>query len=490
MSIASDNAATTPPPSPAPSIFISYASEDRTAARALRDTLTEAGLDVWYDENELGGGDSWDQKIRRQIRDCEYFMPVISATTEARKEGYFRREWRLATDRSLDMADDVLFLIPVTIDGTNEQGARVPDKFLTVQWLRLPGGNATPALHHLVRRILSGNHHALTRPPMAFNRPPVTGATVAPFGQPPPFAEPPPLNAGAATASAGHFDDSHPDAPPRMPPMPHVPEKGGFLHGVKFIFEILWWALTAAWMLFKRLPRWARIIVIIWIVITMFSARSCSTGSGSANNNRSNRNRDPDAEITRVDTEKAIKNATDNFAQAAREARKNGNSVDLARLGNEIAKSFAGATETPSGPGNPFGKRIVMVPFSKPGTEDPAEKFGSAVFASLFGQLTLTHAREVGLFKGPPNINDPALIARAKQFGSAFVLTGRLSGEGDARALTVRLLVTEDGSTKWTESFPVAGAEPSDVADKIADKADDVLPRREPRPPPTPNPKP
>src|SRR5476649_2558571 len=90
------------PPSPAPSVFISYASEDRAAARALRETLSAAGLEVWYDEEELTGGDAWDKKIRRQIRDCEYFMPVISATTESRKEGYFRREWRLATERSLE----------------------------------------------------------------------------------------------------------------------------------------------------------------------------------------------------------------------------------------------------------------------------------------------------------------------------------------------------------------------------------------------------
>ena len=32
------------PPSPRPSVFLSYASEDRLAARALRDTLTAAGL--------------------------------------------------------------------------------------------------------------------------------------------------------------------------------------------------------------------------------------------------------------------------------------------------------------------------------------------------------------------------------------------------------------------------------------------------------------
>ena len=136
------------------------------------------------------------------------------------------------------------------------------------------------------------------------------------------------------------------------------------------------------------------------------------------------------------------------------------------------------------GPPGGTGKRLLLVPFSKLGTEEPAEKFGSAVFASLFGQLTLTHARDVGLVKGPPATNDEALIARAKQLGSAYVLVGHLTGEGDARALMVRLLVTEDGTVKWAESYPVTGAEPSDVADKIADKADDLLPRREaPRPP-------
>src|SRR5882757_5915014 len=123
-----------------PTVFLSYASEDRQAARRIGNALPAYGLEVWYDESELGGGDAWDQKIRKQIRDCDYFMPVISATTERRKEGYFRREWRLAVERTMDMADDVLFLLPVVIDETSQAGARVPDKFLSFQWLRVPTG--------------------------------------------------------------------------------------------------------------------------------------------------------------------------------------------------------------------------------------------------------------------------------------------------------------------------------------------------------------
>jgi len=67
----------------APTVFLSYASADREAARVLRDALPTLGLEVWYDESELGGGEIWDQKIRKQIRECDYFMPLISAQTEA-----------------------------------------------------------------------------------------------------------------------------------------------------------------------------------------------------------------------------------------------------------------------------------------------------------------------------------------------------------------------------------------------------------------------
>src|SRR5476649_469333 len=137
------------PPPRRPSVFISYASEDRAAARLLRDTLSDAGLEVWYDENELGGGDAWDKKIRQQIRECDYFMALISARTEARHEGYFRREWRLAVERTLDMADDHPFLLPVAIDDTEQARARVPEKFLAVQWLKVPDGRPSAALSPL-----------------------------------------------------------------------------------------------------------------------------------------------------------------------------------------------------------------------------------------------------------------------------------------------------------------------------------------------------
>jgi TolB-like protein/Tfp pilus assembly protein PilF len=105
----------------------------------------------------LRGGDAWDASIRRQIKDCALFVPIISTNTQARSEGYFRLEWKLAVDRSHLMADDQAFLLPVVIDATMDASARVPEKFRDVQWTHLRGGAAATAFAEHVQRLLSGS---------------------------------------------------------------------------------------------------------------------------------------------------------------------------------------------------------------------------------------------------------------------------------------------------------------------------------------------
>jgi TolB-like protein len=147
-------------------IFLSYSAQDEEAARRICAALRAAGFDVWFDQNELRGGDAWDASIRRQIKECALFVPIISASTEVRGEGYFRLEWRLAVERSYLMADDQAFLIPVVIDDTSEASARVPDRFRERQWSHLPGGETTPGFVEQVRRALSASLIvASTNPP-------------------------------------------------------------------------------------------------------------------------------------------------------------------------------------------------------------------------------------------------------------------------------------------------------------------------------------
>lgn len=147
---------------PAVPVFISYASEDAQAAARICEALRAAGVDVWLDQDALRGGDAWDAKIRKQIQDCALFIPVISAHTNARAEGYFRGEWNLATRRMLNMAQDAAFLVPVVIDGMREADARVPEEFLRAHWTRLPDGETPPAFAQQVRQLLETRRQAGT----------------------------------------------------------------------------------------------------------------------------------------------------------------------------------------------------------------------------------------------------------------------------------------------------------------------------------------
>jgi TolB-like protein len=136
-------------------VFLSYASGDAVAAERIATTLRAAGIEVWFDQNELRGGDAWDTSIRKQIKTCALFIPVISHTTHERVEGYFRLEWKLAVDRSHLIAADQAFLLPVVIDDTRDTDERVPERFREVQWTRLPGGAASAVFVERVRRLLS-----------------------------------------------------------------------------------------------------------------------------------------------------------------------------------------------------------------------------------------------------------------------------------------------------------------------------------------------
>jgi TolB-like protein len=161
---------------PSGAVFLSYASEDAEAAHKLCHALRAAGIEVWFDQSELQGGDAWDASIRRQIKSCALFIPIISRNTDARDEGYFRLEWKLAVDRSHLMAANRPFLVPVVIDDTSGRGERVPDRFHDVQWTRLAGGRNAAEFVERVRRLLSPD----TATPTGTNAGPPALPTVSP----------------------------------------------------------------------------------------------------------------------------------------------------------------------------------------------------------------------------------------------------------------------------------------------------------------------
>ncbi len=141
-------------PTAAHAVFLSYAHEDAAAARRIAEGLRALGIEVWFDQSELRGGDAWDQKIRKQIKECALFLPIVSQHTQARGEGYFRLEWKLAVERTHHMAEGMPFLTPVALDRSHEADALVPPEFLRVHWTRLAEGEPTPEFLAQIKRLL------------------------------------------------------------------------------------------------------------------------------------------------------------------------------------------------------------------------------------------------------------------------------------------------------------------------------------------------
>jgi len=141
---------------PSHAVFLSYASQDTEEAQRVCGALRAAAIEVWFDRSELRGGDAWDQRIRKQIKTCALFVPIISKHTHERAEGYFRLEWKLAVDRSHLIMTNKAFLVPVVVDDTADDDENVPEKFREVQWMRLPAGQRPLEFVTRIQQLLSG----------------------------------------------------------------------------------------------------------------------------------------------------------------------------------------------------------------------------------------------------------------------------------------------------------------------------------------------
>jgi TolB-like protein len=391
---------------PGPSVFLSYASEDRSAAQTLKEALSALGLDVWYDESGLDGGDAWDQKIRRQIRECDFFMPLISAQTEVRPEGYFRREWRLAVERTLDMADDHTFLLPVVIDNTTQAGARVPEKFLSVHWLRVPGGRPTLALEALCRRLISGQS-AIDPSKKTSNQP-------------------------AATRSQPHTRE-YPQFPREEPGQK-----------IRFWAQIGGWAFQSAWIFFKGFPRWVQIGVYIWLAIVLMS-KGCMQSD-----NRSDRASSKDA--------KTLKEIPGNYERSL-------STPADTDLGSRITREVSAEVRERIGAGMP----LLAIPFSAPSDDPTSQKLADLVFAQVYGRVELSHHGQVGLTREPLSASDlSAAVKQGRALHSKYVIYGAV--DEPAQNLTVNVVAVADSSLLWSQSYPVADADPARIAAEVNSK--------------------
>ena len=79
-------------------VFLSYSRNDETTVKKLYDILSNRGLRVWYDRNDIKEGDNWRQAIIGGIRGSRIFVPVLTANieNEIMEVHEYRTEWKEA----------------------------------------------------------------------------------------------------------------------------------------------------------------------------------------------------------------------------------------------------------------------------------------------------------------------------------------------------------------------------------------------------------
>jgi predicted transcriptional regulator of viral defense system len=112
-------------------IFLGYAHHDVVPVRKLYKYLCGKGFDVWFDEASLLPGQNWEFEIEKALRQSD--IAIISLTTNSiNKEGFIQKEIKFALDKSMDIPEGKIFLIPARLDD-----CIVPETLARFHWVDL-----------------------------------------------------------------------------------------------------------------------------------------------------------------------------------------------------------------------------------------------------------------------------------------------------------------------------------------------------------------
>jgi hypothetical protein len=124
-------------------VFLSYSSRDRARAEEISLALASAGNDVFFDRDDLRGGDDYNARIREQIAAADLFVFLISPESVA-EGAYTLSELRMARDR---WPSPGRHLLPVLLAATPME--RIP-AYLRSVTIFTPEGNAAAEVAAMV----------------------------------------------------------------------------------------------------------------------------------------------------------------------------------------------------------------------------------------------------------------------------------------------------------------------------------------------------
>jgi adenylate cyclase len=447
-------------------VFLSYASQDAQAASQICEALRAAGIEVWFDQSELRGGDAWDVAIRRQIKTCALFVPVVSHNTHERAEGYFRLEWKLAVDRSHFMSSDRAFLLPVVIDETSDDDARVPERFREVQWMRLPGGVAPGTFVEHVRRLVTGE----------FDRAPLRRASI----------QHAPISTAPERLSAKYSEAGQQHGHAHLPPLRFIEElKRRHVGRVAVLYVVVIYVVLEVFEMFFHLldmPPWtgraAVLIAILGFPIALLVAWAYEIApDGLKPTDEMLHNQSVRAQTgRRLDRAIVVLMAV---ALAYFITDKFWLSKHLISSPERTAAAEAQTTAVPTPNIAPPAQdeSVAVLPFADMSERHDQEYFSDGLAEEVLDRLAhIPNLRVIARtssfsFKG--KADDIPTIA--KQLDVSHVLEGSVRKSGSHLRVTAQLIRAKTGVREWSQTYDSELSDVFKVQDQIASAVSDAL---------------
>jgi len=96
-------------------VFLSYAKEDKNSAQRLFQSIRSAGVDIWFDQENLPPGVRWKEHILHVIRNSRYFIALLSSNSVS-KRGFVQTEIKEGLEILALHPEDEVYIIPVRIE--------------------------------------------------------------------------------------------------------------------------------------------------------------------------------------------------------------------------------------------------------------------------------------------------------------------------------------------------------------------------------------
>jgi hypothetical protein len=137
-------------------VFLSHASEDKSAVRRLSKRLKDDGFDPWLDDERLLPGQNWELEIEEALRKSDVILLCFSEQSVG-KEGFVQREFKRARKYQEEKPEGTIFTIPVRFDQ-----CEIPFSYRELQWVDFPAN-----YHKLVSALESRSAKLSNKPKMS-----------------------------------------------------------------------------------------------------------------------------------------------------------------------------------------------------------------------------------------------------------------------------------------------------------------------------------